>query len=433
MHVSPSLSLAARAIVRRPLRSFLLAQGTAWGVAAAILPAAVLDGTRAAARERAEALGVDRLVLVRDPTAAGDPLTVRDLAVVRETLGPELRDAGAVRLLVPGDEREGTLFDAEGDDPASSPPPKAPTWIATTPEGGAARGLSLARGRWLREGDPHTVCVVEAGVASRLGRVGLDVGDRIDGPNGLRHEVVGVTAPRDALALATDDAGFDTRHPLYRGVALPLLAVLGVPPSVRRWPHRDESIHVPFAAARDDVVDEIVVRLRDPAAIRGAGHRLRQHEAFADRPVLARHALVLPSLLDERLDRFRGVALAMFLACLGMGAVAIANLGLVTAIARRGEIALHRVEGATRGDVARQVLAEGVLLGAFGAALGCGLGCALAALRVRWEPASGFAWTFPSLRAALACGVALLVGGVAAWLPARRVARSDPASALDVE
>ena len=444
--------MALRALLRRPLRTFLLAQGTAWGVAVAILPAAVLEGTRVAAREEAAALGVDRIAIVRDPTAPGPPLVLDDLEAAREALGDDVLDAGALRVLDAADEQP---TDEVPDAAAPLPEPEGVTWLVATPRAAAARGLVLATGRWLEAGDPPDVCVAEAGVGARLGVGSLELGGQLGGPDGRLYRIVGITAPRSPLALATDEAGFDTRHALYRKVAQPLLTALGVPVSLSHWKRRDESVYVPFPYGRSDApVDEIVLRLSQAALVRDAGVSLRSLDRFTDRPVVARHALVLPSLLDPRLDRFRAVAWAMFLACLAMGAVVIANLGLVTAIARQGEIALHRVgrgqplhgvglvggqnlplrvEGATRKDVARQVLLEGLLLGAAGGLLGFALGAGLAELRVRLEPVAGFTWVFPWSRALLALLVSVVVGCLAAWLPARRVAAADPARSLEVE
>ncbi|MEZ6008443.1 MAG: FtsX-like permease family protein [Planctomycetota bacterium] len=426
-----ALQMALRALLRRPLRTFLLAQGTAWGVAVAILPAAVLEGTRVAAREEAAALGVDRIAIVRDPTAPGPPLVLDDLEAAREALGDDVLDAGALRVLDAADEQP---TDEVPDAAAPLPEPEGVTWLVATPRAAAARGLVLATGRWLEAGDPPDVCVAEAGVGARLGVGSLELGGQLGGPDGRLYRIVGITAPRSPLALATDEAGFDTRHALYRKVAQPLLTALGVPVSLSHWKRRDESVYVPFPYGRSDApVDEIVLRLSQAALVRDAGVSLRSLDRFTDRPVVARHALVLPSLLDPRLDRFRAVAWAMFLACLAMGAVVIANLGLVTAIARQGEIALHRVEGATQKDVARQVLLEGLLLGAAGGLLGFALGAGLAELRVRLEPVAGFTWVFPWSRALLALLVSVVVGCLAAWLPARRVAAADPARSLEVE
>jgi ABC-type antimicrobial peptide transport system permease subunit len=58
---------------------------------------------------------------------------------------------------------------------------------------------------------------------------------------------------------------------------------------------------------------------------------------------------------------------------------------------------------------------------------------ALASLRLSLEPASGLTWAFPPLQAAIAVGAALVIGLLAALLPALRAARQDPVEGLDDE
>ncbi len=146
--------------------------------------------------------------------------------------------------------------------------------------------------------------------------------------------------------------------------------------------------------------------------------------------MVALHPLVLPVLLGDEVDRFQRVSWAMFLACLAMGAVVIAHVGLLSVLQRTRELAVRRVEGATRRTIAVQILTEGVLLSALGSLLGCGLGVALAELRVRLEPVHGFQWVFPTGHALLAGGVALSIGLLAALLPALRAVRQDPVEGL---
>jgi putative ABC transport system permease protein len=106
---------------------------------------------------------------------------------------------------------------------------------------------------------------------------------------------------------------------------------------------------------------------------------------------------------------------------------------------RRGEHALLRVLGLTRGALARLVLAEGALLGMLGAALGLALGYGLAVAAVRASGGDLGAGMFRGLApqigfapgAALgyfAAGVAVALAG--AVLPALDAARSPPAQAL---
>lgn len=413
------LKRAWTAIWARPWRSLLLAQGTAWGVGLAILPAAVLEGTRTSARADAARIGADRIAVVRDPTASGGPLQVADVERLEQALGPRVVAVGAVRVDLDARRRAATESAAEV------------VFLASTPNAPAARGLELASGRWLREDDAATKCLVEAAVAEALGRAPFFVGDEVPGPAGEPLEIVGVLVARTAAQRATDELGFDTRHTAHARVARPILAAFGVPMDDEPWKRSDRCVHRLLPPAeREAAVDWLFLRAADIHDLGALTADVRASPAFEGRPVLCRRSLVLPTLLDPRVERFEAVSWAMFLACLFMGAVAIANLGLLTASTRGEEIALARVEGASRRDIAVQVLAEGLLLAVVGGVCGCLIGAGLAELRVALEPVAGFAWVFPWTRASYALAVALVVGLLAAWVPARVAARQDPAVQL---
>ena len=120
----------------------------------------------------------------------------------------------------------------------------------------------------------------------------------------------------------------------------------------------------------------------------------------------------------------------MFLACLLMGAVVMMNFGLLNALSRAREIAIRRTEGATARDITLQFLVEGLVLAAVGSVLGCFLGMGLAHVRSSLEPVTGFTWVFPWREASWAVLVALLVGLLAAAVPARKAAHQDPVRGL---
>src|SRR5204863_3227957 len=112
-------------------------------------------------------------------------------------------------------------------------------------------------------------------------------------------------------------------------------------------------------------------------------------EAAGERALLARgktpvafHSILFPLVLSKEIDRFASISPALFLACLAMGGVVMANVGLLAALRRAPEVAVHRVEGATRGDIAWQFVFEGLVLSAVGAGVGLALACALAEVRV---------------------------------------------------
>ncbi|MCB1020539.1 MAG: ABC transporter permease, partial [Acidobacteria bacterium] len=126
--------------------------------------------------------------------------------------------------------------------------------------------------------------------------------------------------------------------------------------------------------------------------------------------------------------RFQSLLLTGFAAA----AALLAAVGLYGVLAfmieqRRGELALRLAVGATWADIQRLVLGNAVRLWAVGAAAGLLLAWTLS----RWIQTFLYdvAPTDPTVYAAVTALLAL-VALAAAWLPARRAARVDPATAL---
>jgi putative ABC transport system permease protein len=127
-------------------------------------------------------------------------------------------------------------------------------------------------------------------------------------------------------------------------------------------------------------------------------------------------------------DRFTLVLLAGF----ATGALLLAAVGVYGVVAeavlsRTREIGLRMAVGAARTSILRQVLLEGIVLAAWGAALGLGGGVLLARAlgSVLYQVSPADPWAY------LAAGPALFaVVLVASLIPALRAARLDPMDAL---
>jgi ABC-type antimicrobial peptide transport system permease subunit len=116
-------------------------------------------------------------------------------------------------------------------------------------------------------------------------------------------------------------------------------------------------------------------------------------------------------------------------AATGLLLAAIGLYGTVSyAVQRRTrELGLRVVLGAARGDVTRLVMKPPVLLAAAGAAIG--IIAAAALTRLAGGLLYGIEASDPRVLAAASL-VLLTVAGIAAWVPARRATRVEPAAAL---
>ncbi len=115
-------------------------------------------------------------------------------------------------------------------------------------------------------------------------------------------------------------------------------------------------------------------------------------------------------------------------------ALGIASVLVVSVVQKQREIGILRAMGATRGQVMRIFLLQGLIVGALGSVLGVLLAVALIwAFSTLVRGADGLPLFAITLSAGLAlgiAGVATLCGILAAVAPARRAANLDPALAI---
>ena len=137
--------------------------------------------------------------------------------------------------------------------------------------------------------------------------------------------------------------------------------------------------------------------------------------------------------IDRHIDRVTLLLAVIPLVGLVLSALGLANLMASSISSRSREIAVLRAVGLTRGQLARMVIAETLILGFFGSAGGVALGMGLARVSMTLTQAlSGFSlplsipWAPVAGGAALAIILCLLAG----LGPARRASRSDIISVL---
>ena len=266
---------------------------------------------------------------------------------------------------------------------------------AVTPGWIAAYGISLRAGRDFTEADAHrsgTVMLVNEAFAQRFLRNPASVGGTValdDGP----RTVVGIVS--------------DAVYSSIKEMAPPTIYV---------------PLRVPASIAT------IGVRVRTPRAIdvvpavRGAIQSMSRSVSFSITPLAAQ---VDASLAEDRLVAQLSVAfsaVALVLAALGIYGVTAYGVAR-----RRREIAIRMAFGSARTNIVKHMLRSVALRMAIGAAFGVALSLWVASF-VR-SLLFGVAPRDPTTLTLSVCAI-VLVGGVAASVPAWRASRVDPVRGL---
>src|SRR5690606_29535744 len=222
--------------------------------------------------------------------------------------------------------------------------------------------------------------------------------------------------------------------------------VVGIAPESFRYPG-DSSVYLPLAlatvqASRGNNYLSVIGRLRDgvdreqaTAALGVVNARLAQ-EYPENHEGLGARATPLPELLNSSvrsplLVLLGAAALVLLIACANL-----ANLLLARAGARRRELAVRAALGAGRGELARGVLTEALVIALAGGALGVALAWLAVPLLMSLAPGIVPSHAEPGVNlqvvlVSLAASVATVLG-FAAW-PAWRAGRAHPGGALQEE
>jgi lipoprotein-releasing system permease protein len=184
------------------------------------------------------------------------------------------------------------------------------------------------------------------------------------------------------------------------------------------------------------------IQLRDPADPWTVGQRVRAVLASGDAPVAVAgleelHRPLLTALALEKVMIFLAVGLMLVVAALNL----LCNVAMVAA-EKRTDLAVMAGLGFEPRSLRRLFMVLGVAIGLAGSAVGAALGSGLAVALDRTEalalPRGVFMVAAVPFRvdpASVAAVVAVSLGLalVASWLPARMVARREPAEGLRYE
>jgi predicted permease len=331
-------------------------------------------------------------------------------AIDRLKTVPGVRNVGAISC-PPFTCHNGYFFEAEGEETASRGLPSVDPvvlLVSASPGYFDVMGIRLLQGRVFtesdgRQGGLRAVVVNETFVKQKWPGVANPVGRRIrarGGDSTTWLTVVGVTGD-------VKHYGLDT--PMLPSVYLPLALESDI--NWASYAFQLQTVGSPTAVLPD--ARRIIQSL-------DAELPLFQVSSMAD---ALEHSLALRRAFAWLLAVFAGIALV--LAVGGIYAVLSYLVGR-----RIREIGIRMTLGAQRRQVLSLVVRQGVVLVVLG--LGFGLPLALFGGRLLGSQLVGVSWSDPVILVAVAGGL-MVVGAVAALIPARRASAIDPRQALGAE
>ena len=396
------------------LRSFLTMFGIAWGVGSLLLLVGLGEGFRSGQTRQLATLGQDimfgfpgRIPAVEGSTQSGrtyhftyqDYLAIRSEAHSIKYISPVLNRED-IRAVSDYGSTNGQIF-------------------GIVPEYNQIRNVPVGTGRWFNEEDNNEtrrVAVVGWELLKNIfpGRPAVGAPILL---NGVRFEIIGVLAK----------VGQDGNNGTNARIFIPIQTMRNLFPLKEQ--NSEDAIsflnYRPFAPAQHlqakQEIHEIIGRRH--------GFDPKLEEAFGDWDTIENNQKV--GKIFDAMDWFLGV---VGLVTLGLGAIGIINIMLVSVTERTREIGLRKALGATHRAILTQFFVEGAFLTALSGGIGLALVGGFVTLLAALPAPEGFDTPRIVPASAIVAIVSLAVAGIAAGLyPARQAALLPPVEALRQE
>jgi putative ABC transport system permease protein len=152
---------------------------------------------------------------------------------------------------------------------------------------------------------------------------------------------------------------------------------------------------------------------------------------FADAKVLTRSQFIKDS--EKPINRLLNLLYVLLALSVIVSLFGIVNTLVLTVFERTRELGMLRAVGMTRRQVRMMIRYESIVTALMGAALGIAVGTFLGALVIHALSSQGLVFSFPVLTIVYFVVAAIVVGVLAAIVPARRAARLNVLEALQYE
>ena len=393
-----TLKLAAQAILRNPMRSFLTILGIVIGVAAVIAMVTIGNGTTAQVTAELSKLGSNMLFVRPGQFGPGrastqaKSFTSKDVAAIRSQVS-------GLRAVAPMAQASATvIFSGES---------RQSTVSGTTSDYLIVGDWTISAGRTFLPAEERgtAVCMIGDTVRGKLFGSSPPLGKAIR-VGKVSCEVIGVLGEKGESSMGTDQDDV---------VLMPL----------RTFQRR---------IAGNSDVDTILVSARDGVAtskVKGDIERLMRERrsivAGKDDDFSVNDMTQIAATMSGTTSILTGLLGAVAAVSLLVGGIGIMNIMLVSVTERTREIGIRLAIGAQERDILIQFMVEATVLSLMGGLIGIAIGMALAGIASATMNVP-FSPSIPVI--ALAVGFSGAIGMVFGFFPALRAARLDPIDAL---
>ena len=396
------------------LRSFLTMFGIAWGVGSLLLLVGLGEGFRSGQEKNLKELGSDILFIFpgRIPAVAGsqqsgrrwnftygDYVAVRDGAKHLRAISPVLNRED-IRAVSDYGSTNGQVF-------------------GVAPAYNQIRTVPVGTGRWFNDQDDQDhrrVAVVGWELVKNIFPGRAAIGSTIL-LNGVRFDVIGIV----------DKVGREANNGTNARIFIPI----GTMRSLFRLKGSSQEDALSFINYQPLTREEHLAAKNEVHQIiaRRHGFDPKLEDAFEDWDTVDNMKKV--GKIFDAMDWFLGV---VGVVTLGLGAIGIINIMLVSVTERTKEIGLRKALGATHRNILTQFFVEGAFLTMLSGGLGLAAVTTLVTLLAMLPAPEGFDTPRIVPASAAAAILSLAIAGVAAGLyPARKAALLQPVEALRQE
>ena len=396
------------------LRSFLTMFGIAWGVGSLLLLVGLGEGFRSGQAKELATLGQDimftfsgRIPGVQGSTQSGRlyHFTYQDYLAIRD-------DSKFIRIISPVLNREDIRAVSDYGSTNGQVFGVAPVY-------NQIRNVPIGTGRWFNDEDNserRRVAVVGWELLKNVFPGRPAVGSSIL-LNGVGFDVIGVVTK----------VGQDGNNGTNARIFMPIETMRNL------FPLKAENSEdaISFINYRPITRDQHLRAKQEVHRIIGRRHGFdpKLEDAFEDWDTIENSQRV--GKIFDAMDWFLGV---VGLVTLGLGAIGIINIMLVSVTERTKEIGLRKALGATYRNILTQFFIEGAFLTAFSGGIGLAISVAFVTLLAMLPSPEGFDTPRIVPASAVVAIASLAIAGIAAGLyPARKAALLPPVEALRQE